>query len=50
MRNEKSTVFLTREQLAALKQLSAATRRPVAQLIREGVDLALAKRYDSPSR
>jgi len=48
MRNEKNTAFLTREQLAALKQLSEATQRPVAQLIREGVDLALAKRYDSP--
>mgnify|MGYP002844696172 CR=1 FL=1 len=38
-----TTVYLTPEQLEALKQLSERTRVPVAEYIREGVDLVLKK-------
>lgn len=36
-----TTVYLAPEQLDALKRLSARTRVPIAEYIREGVDLVL---------
>ena len=38
-----STVYLTAAQDAALKRLSARTRAPIAEYIREGIDLAVVK-------
>jgi hypothetical protein len=42
-RKASTTVYLPEEQLDALKTLSARVNRPMAELIREGVDLALEK-------
>jgi predicted DNA-binding protein len=38
-----TTVYLTEEQDRALKDLGTKTRVPVAQYVREGVDLVLEK-------
>ena len=38
-----TTVYLTEEQLEALKALSERTRVPAAEYIREGVDLVLER-------
>lgn len=40
-----TTVYLTSEQVDALKRLSDRTRVPVAEFIREGVDMVL-ERHD----
>ena len=39
-----TTVYLTQEQVERLKRLSERTRVPVAEYVREGVDLVLEKR------
>lgn len=38
-----TTVYLTEEQDRALKELNGKTRVPIAQYVREGVDLVLEK-------
>lgn len=38
-----TTVYLTEEQNLALKSLNKSTRVPIAEFIREGVDLILKK-------
>ena len=38
-----TTVYITPEQDALLKQLHARTRVPVAEYIRQGIDLVLEK-------
>lgn len=38
-----TTVYLTPEQDAALKQMNQQTRVPVAEYIRKGVDLVIEK-------
>ena len=38
-----TTVYLTGDQLRALKALSERTRVPVAEYIREGVDMVLER-------
>jgi len=38
-----TTVYITEEQDKALKELNDKTKVPVAQFIREGIDLALEK-------
>ena len=38
-----TTVYITPEQDAALKQLNAKTKVPVAEYIRQGIDLILEK-------
>lgn len=42
-RKLSTTVYITTEQDAALKLLHARTKVPVAEYIRQGIDLALAK-------
>lgn len=37
-----TTVYLNAEQVAALRDLSARTRVPIAEYVREGVDAVLA--------
>lgn len=41
-----TTIYITPEQNEALKQLSAKTKVPVAEYIRQGIDLVLAKYGD----
>ena len=41
-----TTVYITPEQDAALKQLNAKTKVPVAEYIRQGIELVLAKYAD----
>ena len=41
-----TTVYITPEQDAALKQLNAKTKVPVAEYIRQGIDLVLEKYRD----
>jgi predicted DNA-binding protein len=41
-----TTIYITPEQNEALKQLSAKTKVPVAEYIRQGIDLALEKYRD----
>ena len=41
-----TTVYITPEQDAALKQLNAKTKVPVAEYIRQGIELVLAKYQD----
>ncbi len=41
-----TTVYLTPEQHARLKQLHARTKVPVAEYIREGIDLVLKQHAD----
>lgn len=43
MERERISVFLDKEQIEKLKGLSGATRVKMADYIREGVDLVLAK-------
>ena len=38
-----TTIYITPEQDAALKQLNAKTKVPMAEYIRQGIDLILAK-------
>ncbi len=38
-----TTVYLTEEQVVALKELHARTRVPIAEYIREGIDMILQK-------
>ena len=45
-RKLSTTVYITPEQDAALKLLHARTKVPVAEYIRQGIDLALAKYRD----
>lgn len=45
-RKLSTTVYITAEQDAALKLLHARTKVPVAEYIRQGIDLALAKYRD----
>jgi hypothetical protein len=42
-----TTVYITPEQDAALKQLNAKTKVPVAEYIRQGIELVLLKYRDS---
>ena len=44
-----TTVYLTAEQDAALKELSAKTKVPAAEYIRQGIDLILAKHREELS-
>jgi hypothetical protein len=41
-----TTVYLTPEQDALLKQLNAKTKVPVAEYIRQGIDMILKKYED----
>jgi predicted DNA-binding protein len=41
-----TTVYITREQDEALKRLSAHTKVPVAEYIRQGIEMVLAKLED----
>jgi Ribbon-helix-helix domain len=41
-----TTVYITPEQDEALKRLHARTKVPVAEYIRQGIDLILAKHKD----
>jgi hypothetical protein len=41
-----TTVYLTPEQDALLKQLNAKTKVPVAEYIRQGIDMVLKKYED----
>jgi hypothetical protein len=41
-----TTVYITPEQDAALKQLNAKTKVPVAEYIRQGIELVLEKYRD----
>ncbi|MDB4965711.1 MAG: hypothetical protein JWN44_1400 [Myxococcales bacterium] len=41
-----TTVYITPEQDAALKQLNAKTKVPVAEYIRQGIELVLQKYRD----
>jgi hypothetical protein len=41
-----TTVYISPEQDAALKQLNAKTKVPVAEYIRQGIDLVLEKYRD----
>lgn len=41
-----TTVYLTEEQNLALKELNKKTRIPIAEFIREGIDLVLMKYKD----
>lgn len=41
-----TTVYITPEQDAALKQLNAKTKVPVAEYIRQGIELVLEKYKD----
>jgi predicted DNA-binding protein len=41
-----TTVYITPEQDAALKQLNGKTKVPVAEYIRQGIELVLAKYRD----
>lgn len=45
MRSRKvsTTVYLTEDQVAALKELHARTRVPIAEYIRMGIDMVLEK-------
>lgn len=45
-RKLSTTVYITAEQDAALKLLHTRTRVPVAEYIRQGIDLVLAKYRD----
>jgi hypothetical protein len=45
-RKLSTTVYITAEQDAALKLLHARTKVPVAEYIRQGIDLVLAKYRD----
>ncbi len=45
-RKISTTVYITPEQDLALKQLTARTKVPVAEYIRQGIDLALEKYRD----
>jgi predicted DNA-binding protein len=42
-----TTVYITPEQDAALKQLNAKTKVPVAEYIRQGIELVLEKYKDN---
>jgi hypothetical protein len=41
-----TTVYLTPQQHAALKQLHGRTKVPIAEFIREGIDLVLKQHAD----
>ena len=43
----RTQVHLTSRQLKALRQISAATRKSVAELVRQGVDRYLAGRIET---
>lgn len=45
-RKLSTTVYVDEDRLDALHDLSAAMRVPVAELIRQGIDLALAAHRD----
>ncbi len=42
-----TTVYITPEQDAALKQLNSKTKVPVAEYIRQGIELVLEKYRDN---
>jgi len=42
-----TTVYLTEEQVAALKALHDRTRVPIAEFIRQGIDMVLDKHADT---
>lgn len=41
-----TTVYITREQAVRLKELHARTKVPIAEYIREGIDLVLRRHAD----
>ncbi|MEK7705593.1 MAG: ribbon-helix-helix domain-containing protein [Myxococcota bacterium] len=41
-----TTVYITREQAQRLKELHARTKVPIAEYIREGIDLVLRRHAD----
>jgi hypothetical protein len=41
-----TTVYITKDQAERLKQLHARTKVPIAEYIREGIDLVLRKNAD----
>ena len=46
-----TTVYITQEQNALLKQLNQKTKVPIAEYIREGIDLVLEKyRHNLPGQ
>ena len=42
-RKVRSNVYISPQQMAALKRISSKTRVPMAVLIRDGIDLIIAK-------
>lgn len=44
-----TTIYLAPEQLEALQKFSAQTRVPLAEYVRSGVDMVLAKLRDGAS-
>ena len=48
--NVRQTVHLRPDQVAALRALSAATRRPMADFLRQAVDRVLAKHETIPAK
>ena len=46
-RKISTTVYLEEEQVDLLDKISGVTGRPVAEIIREGIDLMLAKQKDN---
>lgn len=42
-RKESFLVYLEPEQLSAVREVSAKIDRPIAEIIREGIDLVLAR-------
>ena len=46
VRKVATTVYITEEQQTRLKELNRRTRVPVAEYIREGIDLVLEKNRD----
>jgi ribbon-helix-helix protein len=46
-RKISTTVYLEEEQIEMLEKISEVTGRPVAEIIREGIDLMLVKQKDN---
>ena len=49
-RKVSTTIYITEEQNEALKRLHAETRVPVAEYIRQGIDLVLARHRAASSQ
>lgn len=45
-KKQATTIYITEQQQALLKELNRRTKVPVAEYIREGIDMILAKHRD----